>query len=69
MAHVQVPENSVLEPHGSTERLYIKPTTTLVERGAVHGSDGKGQESDEFELHDGCEDWDGSMEGCDVGLL
>ena len=62
LAHVQVPESPALEPHGPIERVYTALTATFVESGGVHGSDGKGQESDEFELHDVCEDWDGNME-------
>ena len=53
---MQVPESPALEPHGPIERVYTTLTATFVESGAVHGSDGKGQESDEFELHDACED-------------
>ena len=49
--------------------MSVTLTATFVESSAIHGSDGKGQESDEFELHDACEDWDGSTEGADVGLL
>ena len=51
------------------ERMCTTLTATFVECGAVHGSDGKGQESDKFELHDGCEDWNESTERCDIGLL
>ena len=61
LPHVQVPEYPTLEPHGPMERMCTTLTATFVESGAVHGSDGKGQESDELELHDGCEDWNGSM--------
>ena len=59
LPHVQVPESLALEPHGLREMMCATLTATFVESGAVHGSDGKGQESDEFELHDVCEDWDG----------
>jgi len=36
---------------------------------AVHRSNGKGQESDEFELHGAREDWDGSVGGGDTRFL
>ena len=49
--------------------MYTTLTATFVESGGVHGSDGKGQESDEFELHDVCEGWNESTERSDVGLL
>ena len=39
------------------ERMYTKLTTTFVMGGAIHGSNSKGQESDEFELHDVREGW------------
>ena len=51
------------------ERMYTKLTTTFVMGGAIHGSNGKGQESDEFELHDVREGGDGSSEGCNTTLL
>lgn len=35
----------------------------------VHGSNGKGQEGDELELHGAREDWDGSAGGGDASLL
>ena len=66
---MQVPEIPALELHGPIGRMYTELTATFVESGAVYGSDGKGQESDEFELHDVCEDWDGSMRGVEVELL
>ena len=66
---MQVPEIPALELHGPIGRMYTELTATFVESGAVYGSDGKGQESDEFELHDVCEDWDGSMRGVKVELL
>ena len=69
MAHVQVPEIPALELHGPIGRMYTKLTATFVESGTVYGSDGKGQESDEFELHGVCEDWNGSTEGAEVELL
>jgi hypothetical protein len=54
---VQVPENLVLQPREQTKRMHTMLTATFVVGGAVHGSNGEGQESDEPELHDAREDW------------
>ena len=45
------------------ERMYDKLTATFVESGAAHRSNGKGQESNELELHDVREVWDGGQGG------
>ena len=37
--------------------MHTELTTTFIVGGAVHGSNSKGQESDEFELHDVREGW------------
>jgi hypothetical protein len=49
--------------------VHIKLTATFVVGGAIHRSNGKGQESDESELHDAREGWDGSVEEDDARFL
>ena len=48
--------------------MYDKLTATFVESGAVHRSNGEGQESDEPEFHDVREVWDGGTGGVTSGL-